>query len=41
MQRTTSQKDKDHLLYEGYKLLKDKILVAGGTSSRCVKLKAG
>jgi len=39
MEKTTSRKDKDHLLlYEGYRLLKDKILVAGGTSCRCVKL---
>lgn len=36
MEKTTSQKKKDHLLRDGYRFRKDKILKDGITMWRCI-----
>lgn len=35
MERTVSQKHKDHLLHDGYRLRRDRVMADGGTSWRC------
>ena len=37
MEKSLSQKEKDILLYEGYRLRKDRTLAGGGSSWRCSK----
>src|SRR6218665_321072 len=37
MDRVTSQNNREHLLFNGYKFRKDKILIDGTTAWRCLK----
>ena len=37
MDKTVSQKQKDHILHDGYRLRKDSVLAGGGTSWRCTR----